>query len=561
MDRSALYKSKGPINKFTLSAVKRERTQLRAVQRDAIRFSCRGDLQDTLIVDNVAAPATTETKQLPLAPIELSKQQQHYKKFLDWQQQKLATKMKNGVTPFITTVPVGRLIDKAIGKAAPVHHFPKPLDFKTNEPLHKKPKILHDKPFVSAVPVGRLIDPAISTEPKAKEENLHVFEPPSSVLRRVRRTRNVTNSMNPPPTAALPQDVSKLQGFVPTVTSTLKKETSATKAPTKNAKVIKKPAPIKVDNKVAMPTHTRKRSTKAIKPEPKQPIVCPPVRRATRLKPINLATVQPSTPDIISPIYPPISSDLECQPLPSTPNAAIKSVPAEDLDTTPISSPANTSINYVSPFVTTSRGKVSHRKEQKKRDSVYTLEMNRSLDEPVEVRRNREAVAYFRNQLRQESERLLAIVSEWDGYKRERESEISSDYIDMIDVAIGQTRLLTTKKFMQFSSLIDQCESGVQVPKVLATDLEGFWSLIYIQVENCEKRFARLEQLKANKWIDPDLEPAVKPKRILRKKKMVATTKPDQNPLLSGLRQLMDRAKAEYKRRETTVIGPKSPAR
>ncbi|XP_037049210.1 disks large-associated protein 1-like [Bradysia coprophila] len=97
-------------------------------------------------------------------------------------------------------------------------------------------------------------------------------------------------------------------------------------------------------------------------------------------------------------------------------------------------------------------------------------------------------------------------VEYWTKYKAEND-HVDSVYVDQIDVAIGQTRLLITKKFNQFLGLCDECEKGTSQPPVLPKDLEGFWSMVYIQVENCGLRFQKLMTLQENDWVEADLLP------------------------------------------------------
>ncbi|XP_033252011.1 guanylate kinase-associated protein mars-like [Drosophila miranda] len=110
--------------------------------------------------------------------------------------------------------------------------------------------------------------------------------------------------------------------------------------------------------------------------------------------------------------------------------------------------------NYLSPYVSVSRGKVNSRCDREKRNSMYLP----GEEYPVANRRALESVLYFRIQLENEIRRLRDICSEWEAYSRENEAHlVETGGIDMINVAIGQTNLLSTKKLMQFSGLIDRC--------------------------------------------------------------------------------------------------------
>uniref|UniRef100_A0A1A9VJD8 Guanylate kinase-associated protein mars n=1 Tax=Glossina austeni TaxID=7395 RepID=A0A1A9VJD8_GLOAU len=231
-----------------------------------------------------------------------------------------------------------------------------------------------------------------------------------------------------------------------------------------------------------------------------------------------------------------------------------------------------TATNYVSPFVTLSRGKVSRREEASKRDSIYlqlenesslrnsTLKANFAeiLKEDVAVRRTVESVRYFRQQLQDEIDRLHCLCDNWEAYKQEnlqKLQEMNGD--DMINVAVGQTKLLTSKKFMQFRELIDRCEAratgigivpddGSENTKCINdADLEGFWAMLKLQVENLDKRFDKLTRWKVNDWNDPDAlvitEKKSKPKMIKVQKNKLQISKP--SSLITMVRKMQAEAR------------------
>lgn len=182
-----------------------------------------------------------------------------------------------------------------------------------------------------------------------------------------------------------------------------------------------------------------------------------------------------------------------------------------------------TALNYVSPFVTISRGsRTSTRKEKSARDSKYILESRKSLDlnQSVEQRQNHEAACYFRLQVQRETERFNGLVMSWREYANDNINNVPSESIDLINVTIGQTQLLITSKFKQFINLVSQCENDESKEIVRPEDLEGFWSMVYLQVENCNQRFERLEKLRTNNWEDPEINIA-KQKKLRPNNSMV----------------------------------------
>ncbi|XP_017962411.1 guanylate kinase-associated protein mars [Drosophila navojoa] len=192
------------------------------------------------------------------------------------------------------------------------------------------------------------------------------------------------------------------------------------------------------------------------------------------------------------------------------------------------------------------------------KDEIATLAHNNS-ETPVAVRRILDTVTYFRFQLDNEIKRLHCLCDEWNLYSNKNEERLlETGAKDSIDAAIGQTKLLTSKKFMQFKGLIDRCEAGAtgrdQLPNdgseaskpVFVDDLEGWWDMLRLQSENVDKRFDNLQRLKANNWIDPDTEtlPKAKPKAGPITKRKTAT-KPS-----SDLRSFLRKAFAENRKKQ-----------
>ena len=57
---------------------------------------------------------------------------------------------------------------------------------------------------------------------------------------------------------------------------------------------------------------------------------------------------------------------------------------------------------------------------------------------------------------------------------------------DEIRTVIGQTRLVISERFTQFSKLVDRADGTDKMSPddrpVLISDLQGFWDMIYFQV-------------------------------------------------------------------------------
>ncbi|EDW10855.2 guanylate kinase-associated protein mars [Drosophila mojavensis] len=194
------------------------------------------------------------------------------------------------------------------------------------------------------------------------------------------------------------------------------------------------------------------------------------------------------------------------------------------------------------------------------KDEITPLSQKNS-ETPVEVRRILDTVTYFRFQLDNEIKRLHCLCDEWNLYGSQNEERLlETGAKDSIDAAIGQTKLLTSKKFMQFKGLIDRCEAGAtgkdQLPNdgseaskpVFVDDLEGWWDMLRLQSQNVDKRFDNLRRLKANNWIDPDTETLSKAKP---KAGPITKRKPATKPS-SDLRSFLRKAFAENRKKQAT---------
>ncbi|XP_023171154.2 guanylate kinase-associated protein mars isoform X2 [Drosophila hydei] len=205
-----------------------------------------------------------------------------------------------------------------------------------------------------------------------------------------------------------------------------------------------------------------------------------------------------------------------------------------------------------SPFVTASRGKGKMQLEDDNHSSTLQC---------AAVSRIMDSVTYFRIQLDNEIKRLHSLCDEWHLYSNQNEERLlETGAKDIIDAAIGQTKLLTSKKFMQFKGLIDRCESGAtgidQLPNdgseaskpVFVDDLEGWWDMLRLQSQNVDKRFDILQRLKANDWIDQDAGTLSKTKsKVGPKAKLKPTAKPS-----SELKSFLRKAFADKRRQQAT---------
>ncbi|KAM9381003.1 disks large-associated protein 5 [Phaethornis superciliosus] len=129
----------------------------------------------------------------------------------------------------------------------------------------------------------------------------------------------------------------------------------------------------------------------------------------------------------------------------------------------------------------------------------------------ADVREQEHDVAYFRNILQSETDRLMSQCLQWDG---KFELDIPEDAKDLIRTTIGQTRLLIAERFKQFEGLVDNCEFQRGEKQTTCTDLDGFWDMVNFQIEDVNKKFDNLKKLQDNDW-----QPLDVPSKAIVKKK------------------------------------------
>lgn len=124
-------------------------------------------------------------------------------------------------------------------------------------------------------------------------------------------------------------------------------------------------------------------------------------------------------------------------------------------------------------------------------------------------------VAYFKSLLAKESEKLTSFCEKWNEKLIESftaddlnedlspKDKTEKDEIEgQIRATIGKAQILMNRKgrFHQFQDLINNCEYNLGEKKTTCTDLQGFWEMIYFQVEECTKGFSELSEIEKNGW-------------------------------------------------------------
>ena len=130
---------------------------------------------------------------------------------------------------------------------------------------------------------------------------------------------------------------------------------------------------------------------------------------------------------------------------------------------------------------------------------------NKALDETTAL----SALNYgdiFTKRVSCETDRLLELCSIWEEKVQNcKVNEGKQNALDEIEgelsIVVGKTKMLIDGRFAQFKSLIQDINISNEIGrknKVNNTtyeDLQGFWELIYLQVEDLDKRFDTLISL------------------------------------------------------------------
>lgn len=113
------------------------------------------------------------------------------------------------------------------------------------------------------------------------------------------------------------------------------------------------------------------------------------------------------------------------------------------------------------------------------------------------------SVEGFKEVLRKEEEKLNNLCKIWTHHLDEEHG--TEETLGMYRTVIGQAKLLMSQRFKQFSELIDNCENNTGKNPVTTNDLQGFWEMIYFQVEDVEQKFKLLDNLFKSEGYDPSM--------------------------------------------------------
>ncbi|XP_013404677.1 uncharacterized protein LOC106169658 isoform X2 [Lingula anatina] len=157
-------------------------------------------------------------------------------------------------------------------------------------------------------------------------------------------------------------------------------------------------------------------------------------------------------------------------------------------------------------------------------------------------------VPYFRNLLTSETSRLTSLCKHWEEVNSST-PDIPEDARGQIRTTIGQAQLLMDQRFKQFSGLVDNCEYKTGEKETTCTDLQGFWDMVYFQVEDVNVKFSGLEKLQAKSWVEE------KPEQVAKKEIPKKATKKSTKPVVkSKFAEFRAQMKAQQKQQQEQQV-------
>ncbi|XP_075225670.1 disks large-associated protein 5-like [Lycorma delicatula] len=103
-----------------------------------------------------------------------------------------------------------------------------------------------------------------------------------------------------------------------------------------------------------------------------------------------------------------------------------------------------------------------------------------------------EIAKHFKIALNEEVSKLEILSNRWQNIL-ENSKHVPEDIKDQIRSVVGQTKLLLNEKLKQFRDLLKNYESGRGDVNITSDDLEGFWDLVLIQVNDLKDKYNMLQ--------------------------------------------------------------------
>ncbi|KAK3592082.1 hypothetical protein CHS0354_019339 [Potamilus streckersoni] len=168
----------------------------------------------------------------------------------------------------------------------------------------------------------------------------------------------------------------------------------------------------------------------------------------------------------------------------------------------------------------------SPNREEPACEQVQDPDVSSSSNTKPELADGEHNVKYFRSLLVHHTDRLTQLCDQWTEPINSTDG-LAEDVKGQIRTVVGQAQLLMCQRFKQFAGLVDNCEFGLGEKETTCMDLQGFWDMIYFQVEDVDNKFEELSTLQKNNWVLKNDKPADKVPR--KKPAQVCNPKPKTN--------------------------------
>ncbi|XP_035789193.1 uncharacterized protein LOC118465270 [Anopheles albimanus] len=199
------------------------------------------------------------------------------------------------------------------------------------------------------------------------------------------------------------------------------------------------------------------------------------------------------------------------------------------------------------------------RSSTKRRSSVYSVS-EQGTQVPEEVRSKTD---FYRNKVQCELARLQTLCDEYGPYLES--DELNEHCRGLLMAAQGQTNILINKKLTKFQELIGHFENNWTDRKVRKDDLDGFWQMVALDLENLDQRFEELRNLRANDWQpivqeEAKDDPPAKAKKLqagagIRKREKKGAANGAAGKSSSVVAELIRKARLEQKKKKLTDLG------
>lgn len=145
-----------------------------------------------------------------------------------------------------------------------------------------------------------------------------------------------------------------------------------------------------------------------------------------------------------------------------------------------------------------------------------------ALTDPTHEELQAAKVKPFRDLVITQTARLNTLCDTWNNVY-DTTTGICDDTRGEIRSTVGKAQLLMRQRFKQFTGLVDNCEFNSGEKETSPTDLQGFWEMIYFQVEDVDRLFGDLSKQQENGWQVKETSPAKV--EVIKKKPAVKTSK------------------------------------